>query len=225
MPICLIALSTGAIAAESTDAPARSGTVLVNGEPVTQEDIVQRVLWMNVHGHLGDRMKAVLMSDEVNQKFKERMRAADPHSQAEAQEAAQRIKAGLIAEVRKQALVEGGVTRKEAADAVIADRLKLQAAKSMGIEITDEEAAKAIEDMAKARAGGKTVDLNEQYEQLEKVGISRRTVLDITRARLAYRAVFARYYGQRDSCVFGPFKHFARSCVEKLRREATIDYL
>jgi peptidyl-prolyl cis-trans isomerase SurA len=218
--VCLIASPAGAIAAEPTDAPAQSGSVLVNGEVISPEDIEQRTRLMNLGNHFGDRIKAVLMGDETKQTFRERLRAANPHSQEEAQAEAERIKAALIAETRTRLLVEGGVTRKDAVDALIGDRVKLQGAKRLGIEITDEEA----DGFLKGQVGGKAGDLSKYYAQLEEMGISRRTVLDVVRARLAYRAVFARYYREREACAMGPFKHYARSCLRKLERDARIDY-
>jgi hypothetical protein len=148
------------------------------------------------------------------------MQAASPRGEEEVRAAAERIRAGLIVEVRKRLLLEGGVSRKEAVDALIADRLKLQAAKRLGIEITDEEA----EVIGRGPVGSTAVDLSKYYAQMEELGVSRRAVLDIVRAKLAYRAVFARYYRQREACAFGPFKHYAHSCFRKLERDARIDY-
>jgi hypothetical protein len=220
MPICLIALSCGAIAAESQNAPAQGGSVLVNGEVIGAEEIIQRVRLINLNNHFGDRMRAALGSDEIKQTLRERIQAANPRNQDETHAAAERIKAEMIVEVRKRLLVEGGVTRKEAVNALVADRLKLQAAKKLGIEITDEE----VEAADKARANGLAWDMGKLYAQLEEAGICRKTVWDIIRARLAYRALFIRYYRERDGCTFGPLKHYAHSCLKKLEQEARIEY-
>lgn len=222
--ICLIALPVEAIAAEPQDAPAQSGSVLVNGELISPEDIVQRTLLMNLSNHLGDRVKVLVGSDEVQQTYRERMRAANPHSQAEAQAAALRIKGELMAAVRKRALLEGGVTRKQAVDALVLDRLKLQAAKRLGIEVSGEEAGRLAAERLAPGAGAGKADVDGRFALLEEVGIYRKTVLDRFRVHLAWRAVLFRYRAQGDGCTYGPFKHYARSCIGKLRQDARIDY-
>ena len=76
---------------------------------------------------------------------------ANPHSQAEAEQAAERIKKQLLEDAKSRVLSEGGGTsRKAAIDALIEDKLKLQAAKKLDIKITDTE----VEQVLIQRTGG-----------------------------------------------------------------------
>lgn len=176
---------------------AQNIVVLVNDEPITSYDVAQRERWMARTSGFGDRMKAALSSEAIKQRFRQMMIAANPHSQAEAQEAAERIKKQLIESTKQRVLAEGASSsRKAAIEALIEDKLKLQAAKKANIAITDKE----VEESLAQRAGGgdgKKVDLTDFYRQFESDGISKKTIQDIFRAQLAWRDLIRRQYGPR----------------------------
>ncbi len=133
----------------SHPAAAQNIVVLVNDEPITSFDVTQRQRWLARTSGFGERMKALLTGDSVNQRFRQLMMAAQPHSQAEAQQAAERIKKQLIEDAKRRVLAEGGgSSRKIVIDALIEDKLKLQAAKKLEIKITDKE----VEENLLARA-------------------------------------------------------------------------
>jgi peptidyl-prolyl cis-trans isomerase SurA len=173
--------------------------VLVNDEPITSFDIAQRQRWIARTSNFGEHMKALLTGDTVNQKFRQMMMAAQPRSQQEAQAAAERIKKQLIEDAKRQVLSSGaGSSRQAVIDALIEDKLKLQAAKKLEVKITDKE----VEDNLNARAGanlppGQKPDLNAFYQQFEVDGINRRTIQEIIRAQLAWRDVIRKKYGPR----------------------------
>jgi peptidyl-prolyl cis-trans isomerase SurA len=128
------------------------------------------------------------------------MIAANPHSQAEAQQVAERIKKELLDEAKNRVLSEGGEsTRKAAIDSLIEDKLKLQAAKKLDIKVSDAEVEQVLAQRAGAAgpADGKKPQLAEFYQQFENDGINRKTVQDIIRAQLAWRDVIRRQYGPR----------------------------
>ena len=107
-------------------------------------------------------------------------------------------------------------------DALIDDRLKLQAAKCLGIEITDEEVVKEI--IAERLAEGEEPDVNAYYAPRVAYGIGRKTIQEIIRAELAWRAVMNQTYGppmvlERNSV----YENFSRGYLDKLRRNATIN--
>jgi peptidyl-prolyl cis-trans isomerase SurA len=192
---------TGAVSLRP--AAAQNICVLVNDEPVTSFDIAQRQRWIARTSNFGEQMKARLTGDRINQIFREKMIAAQPHSQQEAQQAAERIKKELIEDAKRQVLSSGGGTSRQAVtDALIEDKLKLQAAKKLEIKITDKE----VEDNLTARASanlppGQKPDLNAFYGQFEADGINRRTIQEIIRAQLAWRDVIRKKYGQRIFAV------------------------
>jgi peptidyl-prolyl cis-trans isomerase SurA len=179
------------------EARAQNIIVLVNDEPITSFDVAQRLRWMARTNGFGDRMKAQLTGDAIKERFRQLMIAANPKSQAEAAQVAERIKKQLIEDAKHRVLSEGGGTsRKAAIDALVEDRLKLQAAKKFDVKVTDAE----VEQTLAQRAGGtegKKPALNEFYQQFESDGINRKTIQEIIRAQLAWRDVIRRQYGPR----------------------------
>jgi peptidyl-prolyl cis-trans isomerase SurA len=186
-------------------AAAQNIVVLVNDEPITSFDIAQRQRWIARTSGFGEHMKALLTGDAINQKFRQMMIAAQPRSQAEAQQAAERIKKQLIEDAKRQVLSAGGGSSRQAViDALIDDKLKLQAAKKLEVKITDKE----VEENLSARAAanlpaGQKPDLNAFYQQFEVDGINRRTIQEIIRAQLAWRDVIRRKYGPRIFSAIG----------------------
>ncbi len=121
-------------------ANAQNIAVLVNDEPITSGDVAQRIRWNARTNGFGDRMKAILTGDFIKERFRQMMVQANPHSQVEAEQAAERIKKQLLEDAKSRVLSEGGgASRKAAIDALIEDKLKLQAAKKLDIKITDTE--------------------------------------------------------------------------------------
>ena len=124
--------------------------IRVNGELITSHDIVQRTLFQNLpnlQNRISDfyvRLNALLAGDKIKEKFRQKMSATQPRTSAEAQRVAERINKELIEDATMQILSERGAMRKSVIDALIDDKLKLQAAKRLGIEITDEEVVKDI---------------------------------------------------------------------------------
>lgn len=199
LPIALLfpALMLAALCA-AQQARAQTIVVIVNDEPITTYDVEQRTRWTALTHGFGDRMKAMLTGDAVNQKFKQMMMAAQPHSQAEAQVAAERIKKQLIDDAKRRVMAEGGgTTRKAVIDSLIEDKLKLQAAKKLDIKISDREVEETIEQRAAPDGTDKKAKVEQFFQQFEGNGINRKTVQDVFRVQLAWRDVIRRQYGPR----------------------------
>jgi peptidyl-prolyl cis-trans isomerase SurA len=145
----IVALSLLSLGGGIHEARSQNIIVLVNDEPITSFDVAQRQRWMaRTNGSYGERMKAALTGDSVQQRFRQAMIAANPRSEAEAKEAAERIKKQLV-EDAKHSVLAGGADKKAAIDALVEDKLKLQAAKKLDIKITDKE----VEETLAQRAG------------------------------------------------------------------------
>ncbi len=224
----LTALSLAALAAPAS-AFAQEIALRVNGEPITSHDIVQRALFQALptlqhpHGEFFERLGALLAGDKAKEEYQQKMAAAQPHTPIEIQRASERIKKELFDEAALQILSERAAVWKAAIEAVIGDKLKLQAAKRLGIEIGDEDVAKSI--MVDRLAEGEEPDVNAFYAPRVAYGISRKTFQDIIRAQLAWRAVMNRTYGpaalwERDAVYEG----FSRGLLERLRRSATVAF-
>ncbi len=179
------------------EASAQTILVIVNDEPITSFDVEQRTRWDALTHGFGDRMKALLTGDAINQKFRQMMMAAQPHSEAEAKAAAERIKKQLVEDAQRRVIAEGGGTsRKAVIETLIEDKLKLQAAKKLDIKISDRE----VEDSIEQRVGGdgdKKTKVQQFYAQFESKGINRKTIQEVFRAQLAWRDVIRRQYGPR----------------------------
>jgi peptidyl-prolyl cis-trans isomerase SurA len=214
----LIILAAGgiffALVTGAADASAQNVVVLVNDEPITSGDVAQRTRWNARTNGFGDRLKAILTGDSIKERFRQEMIKANPRSQAEAEQAAERIKKQLLEDAKNRVLSDGG-GRKAAIDALIEDKLKMQAAKKLDISagrcgayvnsgleswlkcaISDAEVEQVLaRNAAGAPQEGKKPDLSDFYKQFENDGINRKTVQEIIRAQLAWRDVIRRRYG------------------------------
>jgi peptidyl-prolyl cis-trans isomerase SurA len=232
--IYLIALSVMACLASPGSATAQTIVLLVNGEPVTSHDIVQRMLYRNLTSSPSranaffERVKAVLTNDSGIKEKARRMRdSVQPRTQVEAQKAAERIKKALIEDAVWQVLSRDGAAKGAVIESVIGDRLKLQAAKRFGIDITDEQVEKSIivDRLAAGDVYAGMPEMNAFYARREEYGISRKTIREIMRAELAWRAVINRIYGAATGWqTTGAYESFALSYLGMLRQHAIIEH-
>ena len=176
-------------------ANAQNVVVLVNDEPITSFDVAQRMRWGALTSNFGDRMKALLTGDAIKQRFRQMMMAAHPHSQDEAQTAAERIKKQL--DRGRQAPgahpKAAETSRKAVIEALIEDKLKLQAAKKLDVKISDKE----VEETTRAARGQAMAPEQEGEARgilsaVRSNGINRKTIQEIVRAQLAWRDMIRR---------------------------------
>lgn len=194
----LLALLLAAPPLLAGEAFAQAIVVIVNDEPITSYDVEQRMRWVAFTHNFGERMKAALTGNAVNQKFRQMMMAAQPRSEAEARQDAERIKKELIEDARRRVLAEGGgESRKEIIEGIIEDKLKLQAAKKLNIKISDREVQETIEQRVGGEGADKKAKVEQFFQQFESNGINRKTIQEIFRAQLAWRDVIRRQYGPR----------------------------
>jgi peptidyl-prolyl cis-trans isomerase SurA len=198
-----IALVAVALTLALVWAPARGQAqnivVIVNDEPITTYDVEQRTRWNALTTHnFGDQMKAILTSEKTQQEFKQRLMAAQPHSQEEAQAAAEKIKKQLIEEAKHNVLSSGGGSgRKAVIDALIEDKLKVQASVKLDVKVSDREVMETIEQRVGGEGSDKKAKVEQFFQQFATNGINRKTVEDVFRAQLAWRNVIGRQYGPR----------------------------
>jgi peptidyl-prolyl cis-trans isomerase SurA len=178
---------------------AQNIVVIVNDEPITNYDVEQRTRWNALTTHnFGDQMKAILTSPATNEKFKQMMMAAQPHSQEEANAAAEKIKKQLIEDAKRSVLSSGGGTgRKGVIDALIEDKLKVQASVKLDVKVSDREVLETIEQRVGGEGSDKKAKVEQFFQQFATNGIHRKTVEDVFRAQLAWRNVIGRQYGPR----------------------------
>ena len=225
--IYLITLSFAAFVAVPASALAQEIAIRVNGEPISSHDIVQRTLFQNLPSRQNrisdfyERLNALLAGDKIKEKFRQKMSAAQPRTPAEARRVAERSNKELIEDATMQILSERCAMRKSVIDALIDDKLKLQAAKRLGIEITDVEVVKDI--IVDRLADGDEPDVNAYYAPRVAYGIGRKTIQEIIRAQLAWRAVMNHTYGPPKVWEGNSaYESFSRGYLEKLRQNAII---
>ncbi len=224
--IYLIAVSVMACLAPPRSATAQTIVLLVNGEPVTSHDLVQRMLYRNLTGSPNranafvERVNAVLTNDSgIKEKARQMQDSVHPRTQAEAQKAAE--------DAMWQVLSRHGAAKNAVTEAVIGDRLKLQAAKRFGIDITDEQVEKSIimDRLAAGDVYAGMPEMNAFYARREEYGINRKTVREIMRAELAWRAVINRIYGAATGWeTTGAYESFSLSYLGILSQHAIIEH-
>ncbi|MGA7330075.1 MAG: hypothetical protein WBX25_37720 [Rhodomicrobium sp.] len=232
--IYLIVVSVMACLAPPRSATAQTIVLLVNGEPVISHDLVQRMLYRNLTGSPNranafvERVNAVLTNDgKIKEKARQMQDSLHPRTQAEAQKAAERIKKALIEDAMWQVLSRDGAAKNAVTEAVIGDRLKLQAAKRFGIDITDEQVEKSIivDRLAAGDVYAGMPEMNAFYARREEYGINRKTIREIMRAELAWRAVINRIYGAATGWEStGAYESFSLSYLGILRQHALIEH-
>jgi peptidyl-prolyl cis-trans isomerase SurA len=220
-------LSLAAFVAVPGSASAQEIAIRVNGDLITSHDIVQRALFQNlpsVQNPISDfyeRLSALLASDKLKETFRQKASAAQPRTPKEAHQIAERINKELTEDATMQILSERGAARKSVIDALIDDRLKLQAAKRLGIGITDEDVVKDV--IVERLAEHEEPDANAYYAPRVAYGIDRKTIQEIIRAGLAWRAVMNRTYGPPKVLEGNSaYERFSRAYLDELRRNAII---
>jgi peptidyl-prolyl cis-trans isomerase SurA len=222
-----IALFFAACAAVPVRALEQEITIRVNGEVINSHDIVQRTLYESLPtlqkrvSEFYEHLNALINSDKVREKFREKMSALQPHTPEETRRATERVQKEMIEETTLQILSERNAIRRSVIDALIDDKLKLQAARRLAIEITDDQVAKSI--IVDRLAEGEEPDVNAYYAPRMGYGISRKTLQEIIRAQLAWRAVMLRTYGPAPTWQkSGVYEGFSRAYLERLRQHAII---
>ena len=86
-----------------------------------------------------------------------------------------------------------GSTRQASLDALIEDRLRMQAAQSVGLELTDEGLQTGLEDFA-SRAN---LTVEEFVQGLEQAGVSQETFRDFVAIQLVWRDLIRARFGNR----------------------------
>ena len=223
----LATLFLAAFAAVPGSASAQEIAIRVNGELITSRDIVQRALFQNLPSlqnpisDFYERLNALLASDKAKETFRQKASAAQPRTPKEAQQVAERVNKELVEDATMQILSERGAMRKSVIDALIDDRLKLQAAKRLGIGITDEDVVKDV--VVERLAEREEPDANAYYAPRVAYGIGRKTIQEIIRAGLAWRAVMNRTYGPPKVLEGNSaYERFSRAYLDELRRNAII---
>ena len=187
--------------------------VLVNDEPITAYEIEQRALFsaVNSGGNAAEfkaraeaRWQQIIKDPKINERFQALLREKNVRSKEEAI-ALQKQYVGnlqrdmveqLRREVRSSKLPQ---FRKEAQEELIEERLKLQEAKRLGVDISEEEAKRIIKGIAE-----RNKMTEEQFvQQVKGQGIDISTMRERFKAQSAWREVIRRRFSAQISITQG----------------------
>jgi peptidyl-prolyl cis-trans isomerase SurA len=169
--------------------------VLVNDEPVTGYEIEQRTAFLALQGGGGGpdlkaraeaRWAQIVKDPKTNERLQALFREKNVKSKEEAQlvqkEFAKKLQMNMLEQLKREAHTTSlPKFRKEAQEELIEERLKMQEAKRLGIEINDDEAKRVIKSIAE-----RNKMTEEQFAQHLKAG-----GVDISTMRAKFKAQFA----------------------------------
>jgi peptidyl-prolyl cis-trans isomerase SurA len=174
---------------------AQSIVVLVNDEPVTSYELKQRqrflVLTGGVKG-INEKIKQRLKAPETQQEFREFAMKVRPTSQEEMRELQKRF----VQNIQKQVMAAStSSTRQAALEQLIEERLMIQAAKELKVDVSDEDLNNILKRMAERSSKSKKLTVKEFLGQLESQGIDPSTLKERVRASNSWQQVIKRRYG------------------------------
>lgn len=183
--------------------------VLVNDEPVTAYEIEQRANFLAANsGGDGADFKAKAearwqqitkdprTNERLQQLFREKGVASREQAMAVQKEFAKNLQREMIEQLKREARTgKAAQFKKEAQEELIEERLKMQEAKRLGVEITDAEIDRVMKGLAERN------NLTEaQFAQhLKSSGIDPQTMRDRFKASYAWRDVVRRRFGAQIS--------------------------
>jgi peptidyl-prolyl cis-trans isomerase SurA len=206
---------TAAIAPRDDAQPIKGGqaiVVLVNDEPITAYEIEQRAQLLalnaggaeNMRGKLEARWAALIRDPKTNERFQQLLREKNVKSKEEAVALQKQFAANLQRSMVEQMQRESRASRlpqfrKEARDELIEERLKVQEAKRLGIDVGDDEAKRVLKEVA---ARNKMSE--EQFaQQVKSQGVDITTMREKFRAQGAWREVVRRRFSAQIAITQG----------------------
>jgi peptidyl-prolyl cis-trans isomerase SurA len=203
------AQSGGAAHKPDSDGPTPKGTqaivVLVNDEPITAWEIEQRAGFVaaNSGGNPGDmkakaeaRWAQIVKDPKTNERFQDYMRANNVQSQEQAKalqtEFVKKLQADMIDQIRREA--RSGMAsqfRKQAQEELIEERLKLQEAKRVGVEVTDDDVKRMLQGIADRNK----MTIEQFSQQVKSTGFDISTLRERLRGEQAWREAIRRRFG------------------------------
>jgi peptidyl-prolyl cis-trans isomerase SurA len=153
-----------------------------------------------VRANAAARWKSIASGSKINEEFQAELRRRGVQTREQAQnvqkEFVQAKQRAMIEQLRAEARsrVKGGSV-KQAREEIIEERLKLQAAKKLGIAVSESEVDSAIGEMAKRN--NKTD--KEFASMLAGVGVDIKTMRQRIRAGMVWRDVIRRKFGHQIS--------------------------
>jgi len=172
---------------------AQSIVVLVNDEPISRYDIKQRAqLKLLGSKEVQRRFKSMIRAPGINQKFREFATRRGAKTQADVR----RLQKQFVAVIRRRAISASRASvEKGALDDLIDERLKLQAAKKLGIVPPEDRVTAILTSIAKRNK----MSLKQFGVMMKRQGTDIDIMRQKFRADLAWRAAVKRKFGRQIS--------------------------
>jgi peptidyl-prolyl cis-trans isomerase SurA len=186
--------------------------VLVNDEPITAYEIEQRALFIALNTGGGENMRArletrwaqVVKDPKTNERFQQLLREKNVKTKEEAMALQKQFVIGLQRNLLEQMQHEDRGNRlpqfrKQARDELIEEHVKVQEAKRLGVDMSDEEAKRIIKDIAARNK----MNEEEFAQQAKTQGLDIQTMRDKFRAQGAWREVVRRRFSMQIAITQG----------------------
>jgi peptidyl-prolyl cis-trans isomerase SurA len=178
--------------------------VLVNDEPITAYQVEQRARFLALNANLGEQVKdnfqRLAKSESVNARFKavqeEVLRANQGKTREQIIAILQERQKEFAMSLQKQALesARAGVLprlKKDAKEELIEERLKLQEARKLGIQVSDED----VKTMLTGLGERNKMTYDQFSKHIKSMGVDIATLGERMRAQRAWRDLIGRRYG------------------------------
>jgi peptidyl-prolyl cis-trans isomerase SurA len=182
----------------------QSIVVLVNDEPITAYEVQQRSQFLVLNTNIGPRVqenfKRLAQAESTNKQLRaileETIRANQGKSREQVQAIFDERKKHFAASLQKQAIDGARAAimpqfKKDALEELIDERLKLQEAKRLGVDVSDSE----ITAVLKGLADRNKMTMEQFQQHLKSSGVDISTMRERLRAQFAWRDVVRRRFG------------------------------
>jgi len=186
----------------------QSIVVLVNDEPITAYEVDQRAAFLALNAGAEPELKAkaearwaqIVQDPKTNERFQQLLQDKNVQIREQAQDLQKQFLMGLQQNMLEQLQREArGSTlprfRKQAQEELIDERLKVQAAKKVGIEVSDNE----VKTFLKGLAERNKMTLEQFAQQIKSSGVDLATMGERFRAQRAWRELIGRRYSHQIS--------------------------
>jgi len=221
-----------AVKEDGEEAPVKGGqtiAVLVNDEPITAYEIEQRALYLSLNSGGGENMQAklearwqqLIKEPKINERFQQLLRERNVKTKEEAmalqKDYVMGLQRNLLEQVKRETRV-GRIPqfRQNAREELIDERLKVQEAKRLGIEVSEEDAKRVLREIA---ARNKMTE--EQFaQQVKSQGVDIATMRDKFKAQGAWREAVRRRFSAQISITEGEIDRMVSAAATERGEDA-----
>lgn len=180
--------------------------LLINDEPVTAWEITQRANLLasgerpavDLRSRAEARWKQIISDPKTNERFQQLLKEKNVRSKEEAMALQANFVKGLQQNMIEQIKREAQASimpkvRKQAQDELIEEKIKLQEAKRLGLDITDDDIKGVIKNIAE----NNKMTEDQFVQHVKQLGFDISTMKSRFRAQIAWREIVRKKYGSQ----------------------------